>query len=43
MDALAIADTYYDAFRNKTDFSEVPLDEEFVFEGPTGALEGPGG
>ena len=41
MDALTIAGTYYDAFRNRTDFSEVPLDDDFVFHGPIGALEGP--
>ena len=31
---------YYDAFRKRTDFSEVPFAEDVVFRGPTGPIEG---
>ena len=40
MQPIDIANTYYDAFRNRTDFSEVPLSSGLVFRGPSGALEG---
>jgi hypothetical protein len=40
MDAISLADRYYAAFRNKTDFSEVPLAEQLHFQGPSGTIEG---
>lgn len=35
-----VADLYYDAFRNRTDFSEVPMAEGLAFRSPMMSLEG---
>lgn len=40
MDAIAVADTYYEAFRRKTDFQEVPIADDLAFHGPSGPIEG---
>lgn len=36
------ASLYYGAFRDRSDFTEVPLTEDAVFVGPTGELRGAG-
>ena len=40
MDPASAARSYYDAFRNRTDFAEVPLADDLVFRAPTMELRG---
>lgn len=40
MERSAIADRYYEAFRNTTDFGEVPMEDDLVFRGPSGEIKG---
>lgn len=40
MTTTGIADLYYDAFRQQTDFGEVPFAEKLTFRGPNGTIDG---